>query len=266
MTQISRPFQIALLAMVVLAGVWFFALQGHSSSGGTSTPASTPAAASSPPAGAAQAKGAGSPTPIYNGAAPGVKGLSRAIANAHKAVATSEHNAQHLAEKSAAASNTASTPATTPVAPTAPTTVHKVTVHTVNKHVAPTHKVTVVKVAAPAAGAKSTVKGLPKMQVAVESELKKGKLVAILFWNPKATVDVSVQKELQAVGRSLGGKIVIHDANANQVGEFGTITRAVQVYQTPTILLVNKTGQTTIVTGLTDAFGLKQAITEVEHP
>ena len=32
MTQISRPFQIALLAMCLFAAVWFFALQGHSTS------------------------------------------------------------------------------------------------------------------------------------------------------------------------------------------------------------------------------------------
>jgi hypothetical protein len=31
MTQISRPFQIALAAIVVIALVWFVALRGHSS-------------------------------------------------------------------------------------------------------------------------------------------------------------------------------------------------------------------------------------------
>jgi hypothetical protein len=265
MTQISRPFQIALLAMVVLAGVWFFALQGHSSSGGSS---STPAPAPSAPTAAAPAKGAGAATPIYHGAAPGVEGLSRAIANAHKAVATSEQNAKQLAEKSASASNQSPTATSTPTATTkAPVTVHKVTVHTVNKQATTTHKVTVVKATTtPAAGANSTATALPKMQVVVEGELKQGKIVAILFWNPKASVDVSVQKELQSVGRSLGGKIAVHDAPASQVGSFGTITHSIQVYQTPTILLLSKTGQTTTVAGLTDKFALKQAIAEVQHP
>jgi hypothetical protein len=263
MTQISRPFQIALLAMVVLAGVWFFALQGHSSSGGSNS-ASAPAP--SAPAQATPAKGAGAATPIYHGAAPGVAGLSRAIANAHKAVATSEQNAKQLAEKSSSASSQSPPASSTPSAK-APATVHKVTVHTVNKQTATTHKVTVVKATTtPAAGAKSTATAPPKMQVVVEGELKQGKIVAVLFWNQKASVDVSVQKELQAAGRSLRGKIAIHDAPASQVGSFGTITRAIQVYQTPTILLVSKTGQTTTVTGLTDKFALKQAIAEVQHP
>ncbi len=41
MTQISRPFQIALAAVVLLAAVWFVALRGHSSSGSSSTPAAS---------------------------------------------------------------------------------------------------------------------------------------------------------------------------------------------------------------------------------
>ena len=47
MTQISRPFQIALAALVLIVAVWFVALRGHSSSG-SSSEASTTSAVSSP--------------------------------------------------------------------------------------------------------------------------------------------------------------------------------------------------------------------------
>jgi hypothetical protein len=100
------------------------------------------------------------------------------------------------------------------------------------------------------------------MQASVEAELKQGKIVAILFWNPKASVDQEVQRELRAVGHALGAKISVHEAQASQVGSFGSVTRAIQVNETPSILLVNKQGQTTTLTGLTDVFSIEQAIDE----
>ena len=44
MTQISRPFQIVLVAFVLFVGVWFLALQGHTSTttGGSGSSASAP--------------------------------------------------------------------------------------------------------------------------------------------------------------------------------------------------------------------------------
>ena len=274
MSQISRPFQIALLAMIVLAGVWFFALHGHSASGGSSTPTPAPA-----PSAAAEEKSAAAPTPVYKGAAPGVKGLSRAIANAHKAVATSQQNAKQLEEKSNQAS-TSVTGASRPGAPpttaataqatsTVAATPNRVTTSPVKAKAAPTHVATPTKTAAPSASApaaSSTAALAPTGQLLVENELKQGKTVAILFWNPKGVVDAAVRGELQAVERSLGGKLAVSYASAQQVGSFGTITRSIQIYGTPTILLVNKTGQTTTITGLTDAFALEQAIKEAQHP
>jgi hypothetical protein len=264
MSQISRPFQIALLAMVVLAGVWFFALHGHSASGGSSSSASAPTTTPAPaPSAAAEEKGAAAPTPVYNGAAPGVKGLSRAIANAHKAVAISQQNAKQLEAKSNQAStsgNGASTPGSQPTTAATPAT---------TPAAAPTHAAVPTKTAAPRAsapGASPTAALPPIGQVLVEDELKQANTVAILFWNPKGSVDVAVRRELQALGRSLGRKIAVNYASAHQVGSFGTVTHSIQIYGTPTILLVNRKGQTTTVTGLTDAFALEQAIQELEHP
>ena len=295
MAQISRPFQIALLAMVVLAGVWFFALQGHSGSGtsGATAPAPAPAPSSS-----AAPNNAAAPTPVYHGAAPGVEGLTRAIARAHEAVATARRNEQQLAEKSAQASSpapvgtvTGSSPAATQTspatAPTVSTTSHPTTASTpaATKTVAPT------TAKSPPTTAKSPVTAptrLPARQALVELELKQGAVVAILFWNPHSAVDVAVHRELQlllavhhglrkysknpvvgrlvkATGLELTGKIAVNEASATQIASFGSITRAVQVYQTPTILILNKKGQTTTLTGLNDAFSIEQAIDEARH-
>jgi hypothetical protein len=250
MAQLSRPYQIAFVAMAFLVLVWFVALRGHSAS-----PGSTPAASTPAPTAASKAKAAAAPAPapVYHGAAPGVEGLTRAIAKAHGAVETSQQNAKQLQEKSAQASGQ-STETTTPS-----TTV--------------THSSQAV---APARASKSaththtkprtiTSSGTPAQQKAVESELKGGKVVLLLFWNPKGSVDVAVHKELQAVGHKLGGKIAVHDALAKQVGSFGSITQAIQVYETPTILLVNRHGVTTTLTGLTDVYSLEQTIEEARH-
>lgn len=291
MTQISRPFQIALLGVGLLAAVWFFALQGHSASTGGSSPsasASAPAAAQPAKAGGSSASVSGSssanepaaaPSSVYHGSAPGVEGLTRAIARAHEAVATARLNEKQLAEKSAQASSPspngtggASAPGSTPTAATSPavpkasTKTHAVTVHVKSKPVT-THPATAPKVASSPATTPSTAsaKSVPRMQAAVEAELKQGKTVAVLFWNSKSSVDQTVQRELQAVGHTQGGKLAIHDARAAQVGSFGSITRDVQVLQTPTILIVNKHGQTTTLTGLTDSFSIEQAIAEARH-
>jgi hypothetical protein len=251
MAQLSRPYQIAFVAMAFLVLVWFVALRGHSSS--SSSSASAPAASTA----ASKAKAAAAPSSVYHGAAPGVEGLTRAIAKAHGAVATSQQNAKQLQEKSAQASSqsterTTSSPAVTnsskAVAPAStPATTSKSAARTqVKPH-------------------KATASGTPAQQKAVESELKGGKVVLLLFWNPKASVDVAVHKELQAVGRKLRGKIAVHDALAKQVGSFGSITKAIQVYETPTILLVNRHGVTTTLTGLTDVYSLEQTIEEARH-
>jgi hypothetical protein len=69
--------------------------------------------------------------------------------------------------------------------------------------------------------------------------------------------------------RSLRGdsslKIAIDEASAGQVASFGSITRGVQVYGTPTLLFVNKKGRALTLTGLQDSFAIGQAVREARH-
>jgi hypothetical protein len=275
MMQLSRPFQIVLVAFCLFAAVWFFALRGHSSStGGEGSSASSPSSAASP-----AAKPAAPSTP-YHGSAPGVGGLTRAIEKARGAVTQSEQNAKQLQQKSAQASGEASTgkaPTTSnagtqaakAVTPNSTTTVPKAATAVPKKAAtAPNNAATVPKSAAsptaPRGAGKSKAAATPSMQVTVEGALKRGKLVTVLFWNPKGIVDRTVNRELQSVGRSSGGKVAVFDAVASQVGSFGSFTRAVQVNGTPTIVIVNPHGQATTLTGLTDVFSIEQAIGEAK--
>ncbi len=253
MTQISRPFQIALVTLALFVLVWFAALHRRTStSGGSSGSSAAVAGAPAKPSAAAQAKAAAAPTHVYHGAAPGVEGLTRAIDKAHGAVAQSQHEA-HRVETSEPSASSAAPAAAGHVSSTS--TAHAPAHPAV---VTPTH----VHAAAPAAKRPATV---ASMQSAVEHELKQGKTVLILFWNRHGSDDAAVHDALGAVQHALGSKVAVHYATAGQVGAFGTVTHAVQITQTPTLLIVNPHGQTTVLTGLTDAFAIRQAVAESHH-
>jgi hypothetical protein len=294
MTKISRPFQIALVAVVLLAAVYFVALRKHSSSSESSAP--TPVASTATPSAASSASTAsgsgtsassssavspssgasGSGTSTYKGSAPGVDGLTRAIQKARGAVSESEQNAKALQQKATAASGrtenlgssatgTAGT-AGTAAAATGGTAVAKhsaATTHTASSAAAAVKAKS--KTPAPKTNATKTASGVPVMQARVERELKRGDVAALLFWNPSGAVDKTVRRELQATARKLHGKLAISVARSSAVGSFGTFTRTVQVYGTPTILLINPAGKTVSLTGLTDVFSLEQAVREIKH-
>ena len=333
MAQISRPFQIALLAVLALAmlmATWFMVLHRSTgtTTGGGSSPSVASSAGSSPSNAAthAAATGAGSGR-VYHGAVPGLEGLTRDIKRAHEATGKEErgvgYEEKHAGEvrgstTSAAAGSSAKTHAstTTSAASThhATTTVHThhttVTVHThhsasttARSH-AQTHRshsaaapaataaltlhnltealhlkavVELVEAIDPGLGLKSKVahdEGVfvarmkadlqPTSPARIAAELHQGKTVLLLFLNPQGYDDDATAIDTTEVAHKLRNHVAAHFALANQVNSFGSITRDVQVYQTPTLLIVNPKGEVTTVTGPTDAFALEQAITEAK--
>jgi hypothetical protein len=260
MTQISRPFQIALAALVLFIAVWFFALRGHSGESSSSS-SSSPSAASSSPAGASASQstpGGGTPASkggVYRGSAPGVEGLSRAIQKARGAVAQSQQNAKQQGSAQSSSSSQAQSAQK-----------HSAQTRTSQSHSAKQTQAQQKQSQQTQSSQQSkAASGVPSMQTVVEGELKRGKVVAVLFWNPKGAVDATVRRELRAAGRAQHGKLAVHVARSNQVGSFGSFTHTVQVYSTPTILLINTTGSTSSLTGLADAFSIGQAIKEVKR-
>jgi hypothetical protein len=257
MVQLSRPYQIALGALALFAIVWLLALRGHSSS--TSEPSASPPTPSQP-----------SPTTsVYHGSAPGVTGLTRDLAKAHGAVGASEQNAKQLEQRSAQASG--GTVSGTPTATSAPRA-GAPTTSSAAKAAAPAVRSpsAAASPAAPKTGNRSSagpVPGVstPTMQAQVEGELKQGKIVTVLFWNPKAADDVAVNGQLRSASGRLHGAVSVHVALASEAGSFGSIIRGVQVYGTPTIMIINKHGRAQTLTGYTDAYSIEQAIEEVRH-
>lgn len=241
MAQISRPFQIALAVVALLGLVWVFALHrpSNSSTAAKATAEHEVAAATSAKAKATKAASS----------APGVAGLTGAVAKAHGAVSTSQKNAKQLEEKSAQASASTPTTANTTPAPTH-TTPHA-------KTVAPSHSTS-------PSPAHSKTPSLARQHL-VEDELAQGRIVALLFWSPKGADDAAVRSAIEKLAKSDHG-LAVHVAAAKEVASFGSITRGIQVYGTPTTLILGAHGKTQTLNGLQDAYAIQQAINEARHP
>lgn len=254
MTHISRPFQIALAAAVLLAGVWFFALRstspsGESSGGSSSSSAPAPSSGSSSAASSQSAPGGGTNTSAgkaYHGSAPGVAGLTHAIAKAQGAVKQSERNARQLQQKAARATGQAQTQQSQ-------TQTRQRQSATKSSGATRAKSVPQARTQAPGVAAK------PTKQALVEAELKHGHTVLVLFWNRKGSVDVAVRHQLSSL-RS--GNLAVHYSSAAEVGQYGEITRSLQVFQTPTMLVIDPNGNTKTLTGLVDTYAIRQAIAE----
>jgi hypothetical protein len=266
MAQISRPFQVVLAAFVLFAIAWFALLhRPGTSSTGSSAPASAAAVHPHAPAHAAAT------APAHATA----KTHARTVQT--HATTVTHHGASTVATHATTVTGhgTSVTHRTTTVTRSAAKHHHaSLTVH----HTSVTH--TTHRAAAPAAshkaatdphrtqpaqhgagaGAKST--GTPAMQATVAAELKQHKVVLLLFWNPSSSSDAAVHRQVQIVARKLGRSVAVHTSAASQVGSYGTITRDIQIYQTPTLLVVNPHGQVTTVTGYTEAYALEQTIRE----
>jgi hypothetical protein len=254
MAQISRPFQIVVAVFLVFACVWLFALQKHSSTPTSSSSApvvsaTTPAAsapstaASSAASATAKAKPKGGSSHVYHGPVPGLEGLTRDISKAHHAVGASGEAAP--SSSSAATVTKASTHAST-----------KTSTKTSKTSTSTTHK--------SSSSAQVTLAG----QRTVEAELAKGDVVLLLFWNPNGVEDMSVHRALQQVAQAERGahpQVAVQQALASQVASYGSVTRGVQVYATPTLFVINKKGQAIVLTGVQDAFAIEQSVAEAAH-
>lgn len=291
MAQLSRPYQVALVAVGFLALVWFVALRPHGSTSGSSASATQQSAQASGQAAqsaggassstaAEEAKKAAQPTPVYHGSAPGLKGLSSDVRKAHEAVGDSQSQARSFEDASAEPGKSGGTAKPAQSGGTAAPSTQGATGKgaTSTTHGAATTGASAKAKSDPAAATRSTKVDASRTAsrtgsghqgrvhlskaAAIGAQLKHGKVVLLLFWNPHSSDDAAVHGQLKAVSRKMGGKVALHFARAREVGSFGTVTRNVGIYQTPTLLVIGKHGLVRTITGLTDAFSIEQAVRE----
>ncbi len=289
MAQLSRPVQIAALVFATLALAWFFVLHRP---GAASTSSSTPSVSSSSSGSASRSSAAGGTSSVYHGSAPGVEGLTRDIRRAHGAVAQTESNAREVQSKAAQQPGEAAVAGGTAAASHASAAGHAqagrhakaqashaapatgATAASILHHLtAAAHLNAVLNLLNPALKARITgAEGVfiaamksdlkPASQATVAAELTHGKTVMLLFLNPSSYDDDATAIETVDAARTIGHSVAVHFAQANQVNSFGSITRDIQVYQTPTLLIVTPKRQVTTLTGLTDAYAITQTVTE----
>jgi hypothetical protein len=236
--QVSRPMQIALVAVVLLAGMWFTVLKPKPADDSASvtpvTPAPTAAASSS-----------SSPK-----VAPGVKGLSRAV---DKAKAASSASDATNAKIQAATGNGASASSSAASSSKAKAT----------KSVAATkHKLT-----ATPANAKTTTAAKAKAKPAAKVDpsdrllayLAKGKTLVVLF-EGKGADDKAARKAVHETAKADPKHVVSAYVPITKVGDYEKITSDVQVYGSPTILVIGADRKATALTGFVDAPSVQQAV------
>jgi hypothetical protein len=265
--------QIALVAVVLLAGMWFTVLKPKPAA---DTAAVTPVTVTPAPA---------SSEPV----APGVKGLASAVEKAKSASAASDATNAKI-QKATGSSSVASAPtaakpavAPKPAAAKATPPASKAVKHTTPAKAKSTAAVktaakakstaavkTAAKAAAPvAATAKPAVAKAPatatKKAVPVDPSarllkfLDRGKTLVILFHGAGAD-DRGARKAVHRTAKADPKHIISAYIPIGDVGKYEAITSDVQILASPSILVIGTNGKATLLTGYVDAAVVRQTV------
>jgi hypothetical protein len=234
--------QIALVAVVLLAGMWFTVLKPKPADDKFAPVAAAPAASE----------------PV----APGVKGLATAVDKAKGASATSD--ATNARIQSATGGN-ATAPAATATKPKATTAVKP-------KAAAPAKAATPAKATAIAAAPKAKAKAKAPTAakpataaVAVDPSdrllayLAKGKTLVILF-EGKGADDKAARRAVHRTAKADPKHVVSAYIPITDVGKYEAITSDVQILAAPSILIVGTDRKATLLTGYVDVQSVRQAV------
>ena len=113
------------------------------------------------------------------------------------------------------------------------------------------------------AGSKANDEEL-KLPAGVARAMKLNATVVLLFWNKKAIDDRAVFGELAKIrsNKSLRGKVYVHVASIKDVARYASITRGVNLEQSPTIV-VAKGDTADALVGYVDIGTIEQTISDV---
>lgn len=235
--QVSRPMQIALVAVVLLAGMWFTVLKPKPAEETAVTPV-TPA-----------------PTATTSSApvAPGTKGLTKAVDKAKAAASTSDAtNAKIQAATGDGSTPSKATKSTATAAKPKALTATPATAKATTKAKAKAPATKAAKAKAPAARSVDPSDRLLAF-------LAKGKTLVILF-EGKSDVDKAAREAVHLTAKADPKHVVSAYIPVNKVGDYEKITSDVQVYGSPTILVIGTDRKATALTGYVDATTVQQAV------
>jgi hypothetical protein len=87
------------------------------------------------------------------------------------------------------------------------------------------------------------------------------KVVVLLFWSPKGAEDRSVRRSLTGIDRH-DGKVLAHATHIRKIAAYGQITRAADVEQSPTVVVVDRDRKVETLVGYVDRVTIDQAVTD----
>ncbi|MGN6188894.1 MAG: hypothetical protein ACTHOE_08345 [Conexibacter sp.] len=227
MSQVSRPMQIALAAVLLLFAVWFVALRPKSQSAGESA-APAPAPAQTTPA------------PV-SGAAPGTQGLANAIDKAHQAVTTANQAGER------AAGNDAQTPATAGGAAAPGASAPQARAGEGGSRTGGHISTKPIHTHGPVAS--------------VRAALRMHKAIAIAFVDSATADSRAVDRELLHVSR-FGGRAFTLSVPLADIADYAFITNTVQVTVAPTVVIVDPQRRATMIVGATDRGEIEQRLAD----
>jgi hypothetical protein len=238
--QVSRPMQIALVAVVLLAGMWFTVLKPKPDAGAPAPVAAAPAAdASSAPV------------------APGTKGLASAVDKA-KAASAGSDAANAKLQAATADPSTAAKPAAAAAKPAAAAKA-KVKAKA-SKPVAAARKPGTKAATAKAVAAKpATPVTAVDPSKRLLAFLPKGKTLVVLFYGNGAD-DAAARKAVHRTALKDSKNVVSAYVPISQVGRYDAITREVSVLTFPTVLVIGADRKATALSGFLDTRTIQQAV------
>jgi hypothetical protein len=251
--------QIALVAVVLLAGMWFTVLKPKSADSTSSAPVAQTTTQSSEPV------------------APGVKGLTSAIDKAKGAAATSDAANAKIQAATGGTASTAAPAATATATATKRTTVtRKAATTTAASRKSGTKAATAKAVAARPATTKATATATTRTATATRTAaakpaapvdpsarllayLKQGKTLVVLFYGRGAD-DKAARKAVHQTALTDPKHVVSAYVPISKVGSYEAITTDVNVLAAPTILVIASNGRATPLTGYVDAEVVRNAV------
>jgi hypothetical protein len=99
--------------------------------------------------------------------------------------------------------------------------------------------------------------GLP---LPVAKAVAEKKILVMLFWNPKAADDRAVRREMRSVGSRHRKDVFVHIADVKNISRYAPVTRGANVEQSPSVVVVGRDRQATLLEGYSDRETIRQAV------
>ena len=203
------------------------------------------------------------PSSSSNSNTGGVGQLQPAINAAHNAVTIASNQATTAATESASTTTASTSASTTPTA-TTPTTTTATTPTTTTATSTKTKGKKAVKHAAQPTRAKphpAPAQTTAQRVATIARALNAHKVLAVLFYNPRASDDQAVRHELETMPLH-NRRLVTLSVPIADLSHYSIITTSVPVTVAPTIVIINRHDQASTIVGYTSTFEIEQRITD----